>query len=63
MGKKKKKKRWYLSDKKKQNKNIKYCYYNDICRWKRDSFSNEVEITRGIVWLLKKRILKKIYWI
>ena len=34
---------------KKNNKNIKYCYYNDICRWKRDSFSNEVDVLRGIV--------------
>ena len=34
----------------------------DICRWKRDSFSSEVEITREIVWIkiLKKRVLKKI---
>ena len=25
------------------------CYHNDICRGKRDSFPNEVEITKGIV--------------
>ena len=27
----------------------KQCCHNDICRWKRDSFSSEVKITRGIV--------------
>ena len=32
------------------------CYYQDICSWKRDSFSSEVKITRRIVWL---KILKK----
>ena len=26
-------------------------YHNDISRWKRDSFSSEVKIVRGIVWL------------
>ena len=34
---------------KKNRKESKQCYNNDICRWKRDSFSSEVEITRGIV--------------
>ena len=34
---------------KKNRRKTKYCHHNDICRWKRDSFSNEVEITRGIV--------------
>ena len=27
----------------------KQCYHNNICRWKRDSFSSEVKILRGIV--------------
>ena len=37
-----------LRKKKKTEEKRKYCYHSDICRWKRDSFSNEVEITRGI---------------
>ena len=43
---------------KKTEEKQKYCH-SDICRWKSDSFSNEVEITRGIDWL-KKRIFEKI---
>ena len=39
--------KWYLSEKRKQSKN------------KTDSFSSEVEITKGIVWIKKfKRIIK-----
>ena len=50
------------SGKKKTEEKRKYCYHSGICRWKRDSFSNEVEITRGIDWIkvLKKSIFKKI---
>ena len=58
----KQKRRWYLSEENKIEKKTKCCYHNEIWRWKRDSFFNEVETTRGIVWIiiLKKRILKKI---
>ena len=41
---------------KKYRQKTKQCYHNDICRCKRDSFSSEVEITRGIVWI---KILKR----
>ena len=53
----KKKRKWYLSNwKKKKNRGkTKQCYHDDICRWKRGSFSSKVEITRGIVWI---KILK-----
>ena len=46
---------------KKNRRKAKQCWYNDICRWEKDSFSSEVEITRGIVWIkiLKKKILKE----
>ena len=56
----KKIRRWYLSVEKNRKK-AKQCYHNDICRWKRDSFSSEVEITRGIVWIKisKKQNFKK----
>ena len=53
---------WEKKKKKKQKKKEKV-YHNDTCRWKRDSFSSEVEITREIVWikiLSKKRLLKKV---
>ena len=33
----------------KKNKRKKNCYNNNIYGWKRDSFSSEVEITRGII--------------
>ena len=47
---------------KKTGGKIKQCYHDDMCRWKRDSFSSEVEVTREIVWIKisKNRILKKI---
>ena len=46
---------------KKNKRKTKCCYHNDVCRWKRYSFNNEVKITRWFVWtkILKKRILKK----
>ena len=40
----------------KKQKKTKQCYHNDICRWKRDRFSSEVKIIRGIVSI---KILKK----
>ena len=45
---------------KKNRRKIKYCYYKEICRWKRDNSSNEVEIKWGIVWIniLKRRFKK-----
>ena len=48
---------------KKNRAKAKQCYHNDICWWKRASFSNEVEITRGIVWkkIYKKKKLKSIW--
>ena len=47
---------------KKNRMKTKQCYHNNACRWKRDSFSSEVEITKGILWIkiCKKRILKKV---
>ena len=36
---------------KKRRRKRKQCYHNDVCRWKRDIFFSEVEITRGIVWI------------
>ena len=55
----KRKKRWYLSEEK-SRRTTKYCYYNDIYQWKRDIFSSEVEITRGIVWInIKTRAFLK----
>ena len=42
----------------KNRRKTKYCYHNEICRWKSDSFCwNVVEITRGIV--LNKCIKKE----
>ena len=32
--------------KKKKKTKTKCCYHNDVCRWKRYSFNNEVKITR-----------------
>ena len=34
---------------KKAGGKTKQCYHNDICRWKGDSFSSEVEITMVVV--------------
>ena len=34
---------------KKSRRKAKQYYHNDICRWKKDNFSNEVKITGGIV--------------
>ena len=47
MGKRKKEDHTFL--RKKKQRKTKYCYHNGICRWKRDSFSNEIGITRGMV--------------
>ena len=46
---------------KENRRKTKYCYHNDSCRWKRDSFSNEAEITTGTDWIkiLKQRISLK----
>ena len=44
MGKRKNEDDAFLS--KETGEKTKQCYHNDICRWKRKSFSSEVEITR-----------------
>ena len=36
---------------KENRRTTKLCYHTDICRWIRNSFSNEVEMTKGIVWI------------
>ena len=38
-------------------KQEKQCYHNDIYRGKRDTYSSEAKIRRGIVWI--KKTLKK----
>ena len=47
-----------FSEKQKKNKTG---HHNDIFRWKRDGFSSENEVTKGILWkkTLETRILKK----
>ena len=47
MGKRRKEDDTFL--RKKRRRKRKQCYHNDTCRWKRDIFFTEVEITRGIV--------------
>ena len=45
---------------KRNRRKTKQCYHNDICRWKRDSPSNEVKITTGIARKhVKNKFLKK----
>ena len=39
MGKRKKEDNTFL--RKKREEKAKHCYYNDICRWRKDSFSGE----------------------
>ena len=58
MDKKKKKDDTFL--RKKSRRKAKQCYHNDICRWKRDSFSDELEISVGIVCI---KISKKKYYL
>ena len=43
---KEKRKMIYFGGNKAKEKS-KQCYHDDICRWKRDSFSSEFKITRG----------------
>ena len=43
------KKRRSDTSEEKSRRKTKQCYHNGICRWKRDRFSNEVEIKMGIV--------------
>ena len=50
----KEKKKIHFWEKKPEEKS-KQCYHNDICGWKRYSFSSKVEIRREIVWI---KILK-----
>ena len=56
-----KKWRWYLSEEKKQTekKTVTIMVFVD---GKKDSFSNEIKFTRGMVWIkiLKKKIIKQI---
>ena len=58
---KKKKRKWYVSENN-HRRRTKHCYNNDICKCKRDSCRSEVEIRRGIIWIMifKKRIFRKI---
>ena len=58
MDKKKKEDDTFL--RKKNRRKPKQCYHNDICRWKRNSFSDELEISGGIVCI---KILKKKYYL
>ena len=60
MGKKKKKK-MILSEEKKMKKNKTVLSWFDICRWKRDSSSSEVEITWEIV-LFEQISWKSDFW-
>ena len=46
----KRKKRWHIS-KEKSRRKTRHGYHSDICRWKRENFSNEVEIRREIIWM------------
>ena len=39
----------YSKCKEKVSRKTNQSYQNDLCRWKRDSFSREIEIRRGIV--------------
>ena len=55
MGKNKKENDTFL--RKENRTKTKQCYHDDTCRWNTDSFSSEVEITKGIVWI---KIFKKI---
>ena len=45
MGKRKEKDDTHL--RKKNKRKTEQCYYKDICSWKRDSFSSEVEKKKG----------------
>ena len=47
MGKNKKENDTFL--RKENRTKTKQCYHDDTCRWNTDSFSSEVEITKGIV--------------
>ena len=46
---------------KKNRRKTKQRYHTDICWWKRGSFSSEVKIARGIIWIkkLQKESFKK----